>query len=107
MPRIFLSGADSVFRGAEFFHQGRKNFSGPPKSTNDPFIAVLLLFYDLNYINSTKYWFYNQKSGMVYKVTGQDINAQLVKISEIVNLKQLDFLKAFDRFFIQSSSQKY
>ena len=39
------------------------------KSANDSFIAVLLLFYDLKYINSTKNRFYNKKSGMVPKVT--------------------------------------
>ena len=39
------------------------------KSANDPFIAVLLHFYDLKYINSLKNRFFNQKMGMVLKVT--------------------------------------
>ena len=39
------------------------------KSVNDFFIAVLLHFYDLNYLNSTKSRLSNQKSGIVPKVT--------------------------------------
>ena len=37
------------------------------KSTNDSFNAVLLFFYDLEYINFKKK--FNQKSGMVPKLT--------------------------------------
>ena len=36
---------------------------------NDYFIAVLLHFYDLKYLNLTKSRLSNQKSGMVSKVT--------------------------------------
>ena len=39
------------------------------KSVNDFFIAVLLHFYGLNYLNSTKSRLSNQKSGMVPEVT--------------------------------------
>ena len=39
------------------------------KSVNDFFIAVLLHFYDLNYLNLTKSQLSNQKSGLVPKVT--------------------------------------
>ena len=39
------------------------------KSFNDPFIALLLHLYDLNYLNSTKSRLSNQKSGMVLQVT--------------------------------------
>jgi hypothetical protein len=39
------------------------------QSVNDFFIAVLLHFYDLKYINSTKSGLSNQKSSMVLKVT--------------------------------------
>ena len=39
------------------------------KSVKDFFIAVLLHFYDLNYLNLTKSWLSNQKSGMVPEVT--------------------------------------
>ena len=39
------------------------------KRANDFFIAVLLHFYDLKYLNLTKSWLSNQKSGMVLKVT--------------------------------------
>jgi hypothetical protein len=39
------------------------------KSANDPFIAVLLLFYDLKYINSIKKRISNKKLGIVPKVT--------------------------------------
>ena len=39
------------------------------KFVNDFFIAVLLHFYNLNYLNSTKIRLSNQKSGMVPEVT--------------------------------------
>ena len=39
------------------------------KNIDDFFIAVLLHFYDLNYLYSTKSWLSNKKSGMVPKVT--------------------------------------
>ena len=39
------------------------------KSANDFFIAVLLHFYDLKYLNSTKSRLSDKKSGMVPKVT--------------------------------------
>jgi len=39
------------------------------KSANDFFIAVLLHFYDLKYLNLTKSRLSNQKSGMVPEVT--------------------------------------
>jgi hypothetical protein len=39
------------------------------KSVNDFFIDVLLHFYDLKYLNSTKSRLSNQKSGMGHKVT--------------------------------------
>ena len=49
----------------------RKAFTKEIKnlSANDIFISVLLHFYDLKYINSTKNRFSNKKSGMVPKVT--------------------------------------
>ena len=37
------------------------------KSANDFFIAVLLHFYDLKYLNLTKSRLSNQKSGMVFE----------------------------------------
>ena len=39
------------------------------KNANDFFIAVLLHFYDLKYLNLTKSQLSNQKSGMVLKLT--------------------------------------
>ena len=39
------------------------------KSANDPFIADLLLFYELIYINSIKNRFSNKKLGIVLEVT--------------------------------------
>ena len=39
------------------------------KCANDFFIAVLLHFYDLKYLNLTKSRLSNQKSGMVLEVT--------------------------------------
>ena len=39
------------------------------KITNDFFIAVLLQFYGLNYLNSTKSQLSNKKLGMVSEVT--------------------------------------
>ena len=38
------------------------------KSVNDFIIAVLLHFYDLNYLNLTKSWLSYQKSGLVPEV---------------------------------------
>ena len=39
------------------------------KSAKDFFIAVLLHFYDLKYLNLTKTRLSNQKSGMVLEIT--------------------------------------
>ena len=50
----------------------RKSFTKEKKEkkiVNDFFIAVLLHFYDLNYLNSTKIRLSNEKWGMVSKVT--------------------------------------
>ena len=47
----------------------RKAFTKKKSSDNDPFIAVLLLFYDLKYINSIKNRFSNKKLVIVPKVT--------------------------------------
>ena len=46
----------------EYLKKGKKKF-------NDFFIDVLLHFYDLNYLNSTKSRFSNKKSGMVPEIT--------------------------------------
>ena len=47
----------------------KKAFTKEKKNFNDFFIDVLLHFYDLNYLNSTKSRFSNKKSGMVPEIT--------------------------------------
>ena len=49
------------------------------KNVNNFFIAVLLHYYDLNYLNSTKSQLSNQKLGIVLKVT-------LIQNSKIYNV---------------------
>ena len=58
------------------------------KNANDFFIAVLLHFYDLKYLNLTKSWLSNQKMGMVLEVT-QIQNSKM----NIVNKFQVSIFK--------------
>ena len=53
----------------QFFYESQEKEVIKAFTTEKNIIAVLLLFYDLKYINSTKKQFSNQKSGMVFKVT--------------------------------------
>ena len=72
------------------------------KSANDSFIAVLLLFYDIKYINSTKKRFSNKKFTMMPQVS----LIPNLKMNIVTKFQALIFKN--DKAFVQSfDKEKY